>query len=122
LTRQRNLIFTGLFTRVRFLAHDRDSKFAAAFDEVFRSEGITVIETPTRAPQANAYAERCVRTIRAECLEWLLILGRRTSNACYVPHRPSQPRTPLTVRRCTRPNQQQRSVGRTAAESNAVTC
>jgi transposase InsO family protein len=73
----RNLSFTGLFERVRFLIHDRDSKFTAAFDEVFRSEGIKVIHTPIQAPQANAYAERLVRTVRAECLDWLLIIGRR---------------------------------------------
>jgi putative transposase len=73
----RNLSFTGLFERMRFLIHDRDSKFTAAFDEVFRSEGINVIHTPIRAPQANAYAERFVRTIRAQCLDWLLIIGRR---------------------------------------------
>jgi putative transposase len=72
----RNLSFTDIFERMRFLIHDRDSKFSAAFDEIFRSEGITVIETPVRAPQASAHAERFVRTVRAECLDWLLIIGR----------------------------------------------
>ena len=47
----------------------------AAFDEVCRTDGAEVILTPFRSPQANAHAERFVRAVRAECLEWLLILG-----------------------------------------------
>jgi transposase InsO family protein len=73
----RNLSFSGALGDVKFLIHDRDSKFVASFDEVFRSEGTRVILTPFQAPQANAHAERFVRTARAECLDWLLILGPR---------------------------------------------
>ena len=43
---------------------------------MFCSEGGEVLVTPFQAPKANAYAERWVRTVRAECLDWLLILGR----------------------------------------------
>jgi putative transposase len=75
----RNLAWTlsERATPVRFLIRDRDSKFTRAFDEIFNSEGIRVIRTPVRAPRANAYAERCVGTIRRECLDWILIRGRQ---------------------------------------------
>ena len=62
---------------MRFLIRDRDSKYSGPFDEAFRSSGIRIVKTPFRAPQANAIAERFVRTVRGECLDWLLILNRR---------------------------------------------
>ena len=58
---------------IRYLIRDRDGKFARAFDTVFRSEGIAIRRTPARAPNANAIAERWVRTVREECLDKLLI-------------------------------------------------
>jgi transposase InsO family protein len=62
---------------LRFLIPDRDSKFSSSFDEVFCSEGMRIIRTPVRSPQANAFAERLVKTLRHEVLDWTLILGRR---------------------------------------------
>jgi putative transposase len=61
----------------RALIHDRDRKFTAAFDDIFGGEGVRVIHTPIRAPHANAYAEHFVRTVRKECLDHLLVFGRR---------------------------------------------
>jgi len=93
----RNLLMTVADRResFRFLIHDRDSTFSGAFDAVLQSEGIKVIRTPIRAPNANAYAERWVRTLRSECLDRLLIGGRRqlelvlqTYRRHYNAHRP----------------------------------
>jgi putative transposase len=81
--------------RPLFLVRDRDSKFTREFDEVFRSEGIRVIKAPVRAPKARAHAERWVGSVRRECLDRLLILGRRhlrhvlaTYAVHYNEHRP----------------------------------
>ena len=74
----RNLIMQlGDEQPFRYLIHDRDPKFTNGFDEIFRSEAIKVIRTPVQAPSANAYAERWVRTLRADCLDRILIFGRR---------------------------------------------
>jgi len=64
----RNLVMRLADERVpaRFLIRDRDSKFTASFDEVFRSEGIRVIKAPVRAPRARAHAERWVESLRDE--------------------------------------------------------
>jgi len=65
------------YRQVRFLIHDRDAKFPRAFDALLESDGIKIIRTPVRAPNANAYMERRVGTVRRECLGRLLIVGRR---------------------------------------------
>ena len=62
---------------VRFLIHDRDTKFCQGFDTVFKSEGVDIILTPYRGPNANAVAERWIRSAREECLDRLLILHPR---------------------------------------------
>jgi putative transposase len=63
--------------QVRFLIHDRDTKFPRAFDDLLATEKIKVIRTPVQAPNANAHMERWVGSVRRECLDRLLILGRR---------------------------------------------
>jgi putative transposase len=75
----RNLLMAGDDRQqpLRFLIHDRDSKFSGGFDHVFESEGITVIRTPIQAPNANAHAERWVGSVRRECLDRVLIFSRR---------------------------------------------
>jgi hypothetical protein len=75
--RNLSLVLAERSRPVKFLIRDRDTKFTASFDEVFRTEDIRTINTPVRAPEANAIAERLVGTVRRECLDHLLIFNRR---------------------------------------------
>jgi putative transposase len=61
----------------KILIRDRAGQFAATFDAVLADAGITVGKIPPRSPQANAYAERFVRTVRSEVIDRLLIVGER---------------------------------------------
>jgi putative transposase len=98
----------------RFLVHDRDWKFSHGFDEVFRTEGIRVIRTPVQAPNANAHAERWVRTVRTDCLDRIRVYRQHYNE--HRPHRalrlmPPQGRDPTPLEATARLRRRDSSAG-----------
>jgi transposase InsO family protein len=59
----------------RLVIHDHDSIFSDEVDRTIVAMGLTILRTPVRAPQANAFCERVIGTIRRECLDWMIPLN-----------------------------------------------
>jgi transposase InsO family protein len=63
--------------RPRVLICDRDAKWSGPVRQLMADGGIRVVQTPFQAPNANAHAERFVRSIKSECLDRMTLLGER---------------------------------------------
>ena len=71
----KDITVDGALLPVRFVLHDRDSKFCASFHDTLRSAGVQPLSLPARSPNLNAFAERWVRSIESECLSKLILFG-----------------------------------------------
>jgi putative transposase len=68
-------VVDGALLPVRYVLHDRDTKFCACFRGTLQSGGVQPIVLPPRSPNLNAFAERWVRSIKDECLSKLILFG-----------------------------------------------
>jgi len=79
----------GMLEGCRYLLHDRDTKFSAAFDEILRSAGMEPLLLPPRSPNLNAYLERWNRSVKEECLSKMILFGEASLQhvlSNYVQH------------------------------------
>lgn len=87
----RNLTFDGegFLCGCRYLLHDRDTKFCAAFDGILKAVGIRAVKLPPQSPNLNAHLERWHRSVKEECLSRLVLFGERSLRHAlsqYVSH------------------------------------
>jgi putative transposase len=113
---------------LRFLIHDRDPVFTAAFGEVFRAEGLRIVTTLPKTPRMNAICERVNGTLRRELLDRILIVGvrhlallLREYAAHYNGHRPHQSRRQRLPDREAQPVRDTNTIARRSPSSDHIT-
>src|SRR5262245_66420836 len=87
--RTRTAADEGILVGHRVLICDRDAKWSAAMRGRLQEAGLRAVQTPFQAPNANAYAERFVRSIKEECLDRIIPIGERhfrRAVAEYIEH------------------------------------
>ena len=75
----RNLtdLVDGFLRHTKYLVHDRDPLFTAAFEAILKERGVKCVMIRAQSPNCNPHAERFVRTIKSECLNHLVLYGER---------------------------------------------
>ncbi|MBK6940453.1 MAG: transposase [Planctomycetes bacterium] len=79
----------GFLNGMKFLLHDRDTKFSAHFRRLIRDGGVRPLALPARSPNLNAFVERWIRSVKDECLSRLIFFGRSSVERAlkaYVEH------------------------------------
>jgi putative transposase len=80
---------TGFLNGCRYLLHDRDAKFCAAFHAILQGLGVEAVKLPPRSPNLNAHCERWIRSVKAEVLSKMISFGEGSLRHClqvYVSH------------------------------------